>query len=203
MNDLKGHAHWVNTLALSTDYVLQTGCFDHTGKHYQFQGDQSKMKQYALERYNKARDSKGEVLVSGSDDNTMMMWQPKQGNKPTQRLTGHQGLIIQVAFSPDGYYLASASFDKSIKLWDGKTGKFITSFRGHVASVYQMSWSADSRMLVSGSKDSTLKVWDVEKRKMMFDLPGHSDEVYCLKWSPDGLRVASGSKDKMMRIWRN
>ena len=136
VNDLKGHAHWVNTLALSTDYVLQTGCFDHTGKHFQFQGDQAKMKQYALERYNKARDAKGEVLVSGSDDNTMMMWQPRQGNKPMQRLTGHQGLIIQVAFSPDGYYLASASFDKSIKLWDGKTGKFITSFRGHVASVY-------------------------------------------------------------------
>ena len=60
----------------------------------------------------------------------------------------------------------SASFDKSIKLWEGKTGKFITSFRGHVASVYQVSWSADSRMLVSGSKDSTLKVWDVEKRKI-------------------------------------
>lgn len=35
LNDLKGHAHWVNTLALSTDYVLQTGPFDHTGKHYQ------------------------------------------------------------------------------------------------------------------------------------------------------------------------
>ena len=64
--------------------------------------------------------------------------------------------------------MVSASFDKSIKLWDGKTGKFITSFRGHVASVYQVAWSADSRMLVSGSKDSTLKVWDVEKRKMMF-----------------------------------
>lgn len=82
--------------------------------------------------------------------------------------------------------MASASFDKSIKLWDGRSGKFIASFRGHVSSVYQISWSADSRMLCSGSKDTTLKVWDVEKRKMMFDLPGHSDEVYCLKWSPDG-----------------
>mmetsp|Transcript_34603 Transcript_34603/g.52947 ORF Transcript_34603/g.52947 Transcript_34603/m.52947 type:complete len:95 (+) Transcript_34603:1072-1356(+) len=94
------------------------------------------MKAYAQERYNKARDPAGERLVSGSDDNTMIMWQPKKNNKPVQRLTGHQGLIIQVCFSPDGYYLVSASFDKSIKLWDGKTGKFITSFRGHVASVY-------------------------------------------------------------------
>jgi ribosome assembly protein 4 len=37
--ELKGHAHWVNTLALSTDYVLTTGCFDHTNKHYSFAGD--------------------------------------------------------------------------------------------------------------------------------------------------------------------
>jgi ribosome assembly protein 4 len=94
------------------------------------------MKAYALERYEKIRDNKGEKLVSGSDDNTMMMWEPKTQNKPIQRLTGHQGLIIMAAFSPDGFYLASASFDKSIKLWDGKSGKFITSFRGHVSSVY-------------------------------------------------------------------
>lgn len=61
-------------------------------------------------------------------------------------------------FSPDTRYIASASFDKSIKLWDGNTGKYITSFRGHVRAVYQISWSADSRLLVSGSADSTLKV---------------------------------------------
>lgn len=61
-------------------------------------------------------------------------------------------------FSPDTRYIASASFDKSIKLWDGATGRYITSFRGHVKEVYQVSWSADSRLLVSGSADSTLKV---------------------------------------------
>ena len=82
MNDLKGHAHWVNTLALSTDYVLQTGCYDHTGKHFGLGDDQSKMKAYALERYQKIKDPKGEKLVSGSDDNTMMMWEPKTQNKP-------------------------------------------------------------------------------------------------------------------------
>lgn len=76
LKDLKGHAHWVNTLALSTDYVLQTGCYDHTGKYREFEGDVEKMKQYALERYKKAKDPKGEKLVSGSDDNTMIMWQP-------------------------------------------------------------------------------------------------------------------------------
>ena len=54
--------------------------------------------------------------------------------------------------------MASASFDKSVKIWDGKTGVFIGTLRGHVGPVYQISWSSDSRLLVSGSKDSTLKV---------------------------------------------
>lgn len=54
--------------------------------------------------------------------------------------------------------ILSASFDKSIKLWDGFTGTFLATLRGHVGPVYQVAWSSDSRLFVSGSKDSTLKV---------------------------------------------
>jgi ribosome assembly protein 4 len=63
-----------------------------------------------------------------------------------------------VTFSPDGRWVLSASFDKSIKLWDGVKGGFIATFRGHVGPVFQVAWSSDSRLFVSGSKDSTLKV---------------------------------------------
>lgn len=64
----------------------------------------------------------------------------------------------QVTFSPDGRWVLSASFDKSIKLWDGGKGTFIATFRGHVGAVFQVAWSSDSRLFASGSKDSTLKV---------------------------------------------
>lgn len=53
--------------------------------------------------------------------------------------------------------IASASFDKSVKLWEASTGKFITTLRGHVQAVYMVAWSADSRLLLSSSADSTLK----------------------------------------------
>ena len=72
-------------------------------------------------------------------------------------MTGHQQLVNDVKFSPDTRYIVSASLDKSIRLWNGKDGKFIAVFRGHVSGVYKLAWSADSRLLVSGSKDSTLK----------------------------------------------
>jgi len=81
-------------------------------------------------------------------------------------MTGHQQLINDVKFSPDGRIIASASFDKSVKLWNSNNGTYIASLRGHVQAVYSVAWSADSRLLVSGSADSTLKgEYSIECRK--------------------------------------
>ncbi|GFZ21679.1 WD-40 repeat family protein [Actinidia rufa] len=208
----EGHGHWVNSLALSTEYVLRTGAFDHTGKQY---SSPEEMKKVALERYNKMKGSAPERLVSGSDDFTMFLWEPAVSKHPKTRMTGHQQLVNHVYFSPDGQWVASASFDKSVKLWNGITGKFVAAFRGHVGPVYQISWSADSRLLLSGSKDSTLKlnldvtanlncllqVWDIRTQKLKQDLPGHADEVFAVDWSPDGEKVASGGRDRVLKLW--
>ena len=65
---------------------------------------------------------------------------------------------VQVQFSPDGRWIATASFDKAIKVWDGMKGSFVGTLRAHVGPVYQIAWSSDSRLVASASKDSTLKV---------------------------------------------
>ncbi|CAI4216149.1 unnamed protein product [Parascedosporium putredinis] len=202
VHSLASHAHWVNHLALSTDFVLRTGYFDHTPVPDDEEGKRKK----ALERFEKAAKVQGKVaerLVSASDDFTMYLWNPSEGTKPVARLHGHQKQVNHVTFSPDGALIASAAWDNHTKIWSARDGRFINTLRGHVAPVYQCAFSADSRLLVTASKDTTLKVWSMASFKLTSDLPGHQDEVYAVDWSPDGQLVGSGGKDKAVRLWRH
>eukprot|EP01025_Chloroclados_australasicus_P001702 TRINITY_DN10422_c0_g1_i1.p1 TRINITY_DN10422_c0_g1~~TRINITY_DN10422_c0_g1_i1.p1 ORF type:complete len:491 (+),score=52.19 TRINITY_DN10422_c0_g1_i1:87-1559(+) len=201
VRDLKGHAGWVNGLTLSTDFALRTGPYSLDIKTKN--NNQGKNQQEVAQQKYSALTKNSERLVSCSDDNTMIIWNPMKDRKPIKRMTGHVKLINQVCFSPDGRWLVSASFDKAVKLWDGFTGDYLHTFRGHVGEVYQVCWSPDSRLLVSASKDSTLKVWEMRTRKQLVELPGHADEVYCVDWSPAGALVCSGGKDRILKIWRH
>jgi ribosome assembly protein 4 len=194
---LEGHGHWVNHIALSTDFALKTGPFGHDGRRPSNEEEALKV---AKERYEKHKGCSTEHLVSCSDDFSIFLWDPTITKKPITRLTGHQQLVNHVCFSPDGRFLASASFDKSVKIWNGKTGKFMVTLRGHVGPVYRVVFSADSRLLMSASKDSTCKIWNLRTQKLMEDLPGHADEVFAVDWSPTGKSGASGGKDKMLRM---
>lgn len=202
---LKLHAHWVNHLSLSTDYVLRKGGFDHTLTRLLARKElPAELRRKAKEQYEKAAMVNGKLserLVLALDDFTMYFWEPLKLLKPVTRMTGHQKLVNHVLFLPDGRYVVLSLFDNLIKVWDGLKGTFIGTLRGHVAPVYQTAWSADNRLLVSALKDTTLKVWDIRTRKLKVDLPGHADEVFAVDWLVDGARVGSGGKDKMVRIW--
>src|SRR6266516_615038 len=77
-------------------------------------------------------------------------------------LEGHADEINQIAWSPDGRILASGSKDKTIRLWDAKTGEARRTLKGHSDSILSVAWSPDGRILASGSADKTIRLWDAQ-----------------------------------------
>ncbi|KAL0646200.1 hypothetical protein Bca4012_044491 [Brassica carinata] len=199
---LSGHTLAVTCVKWGGDGIIYTGSQDCTIKMWETTQGRLIRELKALERYNQAKGDSPERLVSGSDDFTMFLWEPSVSKQSKKRLTGHQQLVNHVYFSPDGKWVASASFDRSVRLWNGVTGQFVTAFRRHVGPVYQVSWSADSRLLLSGSKDSTLKIWEIRTKTLKQDLPGHADEFFAVDWSPDGEKVVSGGKERILKLWK-
>jgi small GTP-binding protein len=142
----------------------------------------------------------GKTLASGSDDNTIKIWDVNNG-KLIRSLEGHSSSVNSVAFSPDGKTLASGSDDNTIKIWDVNNGKLIRSLEGHSSSVWSVAFSPDGKTLASASNDNTIKIWDVNNGKLIRSLEGHSNSVRSVAFSPAGKCLASGSSDNTIKIW--
>ncbi|CAD8117467.1 unnamed protein product [Paramecium primaurelia] len=117
------------------------------------------------------------------------------------KLDGHTGAVWSVCISPDGKIVASGSYDKSIRLWDIKTGQQKAKLVGHTGTVWSVCISPDGNTLASGSQDNSIRLWDFKTGQQKGQLNGHTSTVLSLCFSPDGTTLASSSGDNSIRLW--
>ncbi len=118
-------------------------------------------------------------------------------------LKGHTETLYAIAFSPDGKYVLTGSFDKMLKLWETTTGKEVKTFggtAGHQNLVLCTAFSPDGQMMASGGSDNTAKIWDVPGVGFAQELTA-ADVVNGLAMSPDGQRVVGAGKNGTITVW--
>ena len=142
----------------------------------------------------------GQRLLSASDDNTLKVWDARNGAE-LLTLQGHSAFVMSCAWSPDGQRLLSASADKTLKVWDARNGAVLLTLQGHSDYVWSCAWSPDGQRLLSASDDNTLKVWDARNGAVLRTFQGHSDYVWSCAWSPDSQRLLSASYDNTLKVW--
>src|SRR5260370_16455102 len=97
--------------------------------------------------------------------------------------------------------MASASWDKTIKLWDPHTGEHLRTLEGHSPVLTSVAFSPDGGLLASASGDNTIKLWDPHTGEHLRTVEGHSSFVTSVAFSPDGGLLASASRDKTIKLW--
>ncbi|KAG8846333.1 hypothetical protein FRB91_000901 [Serendipita sp. 411] len=145
----------------------------------------------------------GRRIVSGSEDQTIRLWDAETGQPLGEPLLGHSNAVWSVAFSPDGHRIVSGSLDKTVRLWDAGTGQPLGApLRGHSGIVRSVAFSPDGCYIVSGSGDHLIRLWDAETGQPLGEpIRGHSGTVRSVAFSPNGCRIVSGSEDKTIQLW--
>jgi WD40 repeat protein len=118
-----------------------------------------------------------------------------------QTLEGHSSYVSSVTFSPDSTRLASASYDRTVKIWDASSGACLQTLEDHSDWVSSVAFSPDSTRLASASHDRTVKIWDASSGTCVHTLKDHSNVVTSVAFSHDSTRLASASYDRTVKIW--
>ena len=213
LQTLKGHDNWIRSVAFDSEgKILASGSSDctiklwdvTTGKCLQtLKGHDNWIRSVAF-------DPEGKILASGSSDCTIKLWNSTTG-ECLQTLEGHQLWVSSIAFSPIPpssplsigveSILASSSGDRTIKLWDVKTGECLKTYRGHGEAIYAIAFSPDGKILASGSGDNTIRLWDTVTDRCYQILYGHSNQIVSLDFSADGKTLVCASLDRLVKLW--
>jgi len=130
------------------------------------------------------------------------LYPAKEASKPIAEIAAHGDAIYALAFSADGTLLASAGYDRVVKLWNpAKPADEPKLLKDHSDAVYALSFQPDGKRLASAGADRSVKIWDTASGKRLFSLGDATDWLYAVAWHPNGKQLAAAGVDKNLRVW--
>jgi WD40 repeat protein len=143
----------------------------------------------------------GSQMLSGSEDNTIKIWDGMTGEL-LHTLDGHSGKLVSISWNHDSSRIASGSSDGTITIWDAVTCTLLMTLKCDPSQINSLSWNHDSSQLASASDNGKLRIWDAITGELFLKLSGHCPaKTRSVSWNQDGSKLLSGSDDNTMKIW--
>merc|ERR1719152_237941 len=165
--------------------------------------------------YSQSQDDEDVILISGSRDKTLIIWKLKYNSQtsqcglPWKCLTGHNHFVSDLSISNDNTFVMSSSWDKTMRLWDLRSGKCVRNFIGHNKEVFTCTFSADNRQIFSAGAEKSIKLWNtlaeckVTSSQSPHDKHDHKEWVSKVRFSQSSKTqyYATVGWDGRLKIW--
>jgi WD40 repeat protein len=125
----------------------------------------------------------------------------RSGAPPFEELRGHNRPVSVIDWSSDGRFIASGSYDQTVRLWDAASGNEIMSLPGISGAVMSLAFSSDSQLLAAGAHDYRLHVWEIPSGREIPFPQVHKGYITGIAFSSDGTQIATGSHEKLVVLW--